>query len=76
MKIDVIEINCEVVHIAAVWSLSLPIANLRLDYVKLPLCLIKHHAMKWGSGFIALCILDPIILEEVSNLIFSWTYIR
>jgi hypothetical protein len=30
MKIDVIEINCEVVDIAAVWSLSLPFASLRL----------------------------------------------
>jgi hypothetical protein len=28
--------------------------------VKLSLCLTKHHAMKafWGSGGIALCILD------------------
>jgi hypothetical protein len=41
MKIDVIEMNCEVEHIVAVWSFSLPVANLRFYYVKLPLCLIN-----------------------------------
>jgi len=76
MEIDVIEINCEVARIEAVRSLSLPIASLRLRYVKLSLCLIKHHAMKQGTGYIALCILNPSILEEVNCLIFTWTNVR
>jgi hypothetical protein len=36
MKTDVTEINFEIVHIAAVCSLSLPVADLRSYYVKLP----------------------------------------
>jgi len=74
MEFDVI--NFDIVHIAAVCILSLPIANLRSYYVKLPLGLIKHRAMQQGSGFVALYILNPSILEEVSCLIFTWTNIR